>query len=447
MSPVLKEYNQIKAVKRYSFIPIIIAIILAGIAIPQLYQLHEEYSQQRQRQEDYAEITKLDYGLFNMQLWKEKSIGVFTDNISEFEISDAAYGDVKVELRKYLYNVYDEYIATGKIFNQIFEDAEKEGKVNKILLKMIKSNVSEQIEKLNIKSYIPSMAEQMAKELEKNEPRLKEIMQSELKKLVTFEEKYPVKDPRLKIFQRYEESDLEGTISQINELSAASRQRLDGLIKNSFGLLLVGALLCIIGILMRAKKSGVVVLTLISVTFLILGIFLPMIEIDARLNSFVFSLFNQDLSFGEQTMFYQSKSITDITTTLMESKGFDLKLVGALIFAFSILFPLLKLLLTSVYVFSDKAKNSRIIQTIIFNLGKWSMADVFVVAMFMAYIGFYGLVDSQLQMIESNRGGFGIETINYSKLAPGALFFTTYCLLSIISSYFVKVGDEKLTST
>ena len=68
----------------------------------------------------------------------------------------------------------------------------------------------------------------------------------------------------------------------------------------------------------------------------------------------------------------------------------------------------------------------------IFYLGKWSMADVFVVALFMTYIGFYGLFNAQLQQLEQNKGGFAIETVNYTHLAPGALFFTAYCIMSIV---------------
>ena len=51
---------------------------------------------------------------------------------------------------------------------------------------------------------------------------------------------------------------------------------------------------------------------------------------------------------------------------------------------------------------------------------------VFVVAMFMAYIGFYGIITAQLGDIGRNQTGYAVETLNYSKLSPGALFFTTY---------------------
>ena len=71
------------------------------------------------------------------------------------------------------------------------------------------------------------------------------------------------------------------------------------------------------------------------------------------------------------------------------------------------------------------------------------MADVFVVALFMAYIGFHGLLTSQLGGIARNETGFNIETLNYSRLSPGALFFTSYCILSIIIGIIINRHDQK----
>ena len=157
-----------------------------------------------------------------------------------------------------------------------------------------------------------------------------------------------------------------------------------------------------------------------------------MIEIDARMNSFVFNLFDKDISFGEQSVLFQSKSILGVTKTLLESRGIDLKIVGYMVLCFSVVFPMIKLILSAFYLGSARLQKSKLIKNIIFYLGKWSMADVFVVALFMAYIGFFGLVDSQLGAIEQNKGGFAVETVNYTHLGPGALFFTAYCVLSII---------------
>jgi hypothetical protein len=110
---------------------------------------------------------------------------------------------------------------------------------------------------------------------------------------------------------------------------------------------------------------------------------------------------------------------------------------------FSVIFPFIKLLLSALFLFSSKVANSKLAKGIIFHLGKWSMADVFVVALFMAYIGFHGLITSQLGDISRNETGFAIETLNYSRLAPGALFFTSYCLLSVIIGIIINRHDQK----
>ena len=70
------------------------------------------------------------------------------------------------------------------------------------------------------------------------------------------------------------------------------------------------------------------------------------------------------------------------------------------------------------------------------------MADVFVVAMFMAYIGFYGIVTSQLTGISNNPNGYAVETLNYSKLTAGALYFTFYTLLSIVIGILINKNSN-----
>ena len=117
-------------------------------------------------------------------------------------------------------------------------------------------------------------------------------------------------------------------------------------------------------------------ITLFSVLLLGLGISLPMIVIDARLNSFVFNLFEQDLSFAEQVVFFQSKSILDVTQNLIESRGYDLKLVGIMILCFSVIFPLIKLILGGLFLNYPALQQSRFARNTIFYLGKWSMADL-----------------------------------------------------------------------
>jgi hypothetical protein len=155
------------------------------------------------------------------------------------------------------------------------------------------------------------------------------------------------------------------------------------------------------------------------------------------------AILGNEISFEEQFLYYQSKSILDVTRTLLEGRGIDLKVVGVLVLLFSVVIPFIKLIISGFFMYTDRLKNSKLAQSIIFYLGKWSMADVFVVAMFMAYIGFYGIITSQLTEIKGNETGYAVETLNYSQLSPGALFFTTYCVLSIISGILIHRSHLK----
>jgi putative exporter of polyketide antibiotics len=73
-------------------------------------------------------------------------------------------------------------------------------------------------------------------------------------------------------------------------------------------------------------------------------------------------------------------------------------------------------------------------QFFIFKSGKWSMADVMVLALFMAYLGFGGVINSQLTQLENNSGSLEVFTTNNSKLQLGFFIFTSYTILSLLIS-------------
>lgn len=400
----------------------------------------------RTLKENYAEINRVDYGLFNTVAWKEKAFSVFTTHLNNFNVSPGAIDQVENEFRIYLLDIYQSKIASGALFDKTIADAEKEGKVNKFMLKLFKDNLKSQIEALHIKEHIPGMAKQLAREIKKKEPQFREIMQKELQSVLKYEEKYPYTDPRATIYSRYSCTDLSCTNKAItNQLAGLqSKQKRD----SQFMFLTVLGLMLLITVAYKyiGSRLWVLLATVVSILLLITGIVLPMIILDVRLNSFTFNLFETDLHFDEQVIFYQNKSILDVAQNLLDSRGWDLKMVGVLVLCFSIVFPIIKLILSAGYLYFNRLQTNKLVQNIIYHLGKWSMADVFVIALFMTYIGFYGLINNQLEQIKHNQSGFAVETVNYTSLAPGALFFTSYCILSILLGIVinrVNTGNTK----
>lgn len=420
---------------KYAFLTVLlIAISFSGWKAAALIRDYGIYTELK---EDRAEINKVNYGLFNLQLWKKEAMSVFQNRIQDFDIAPSAYKEVEAELEKYLRSIYRDYIESGKIFEGVFESAEKSEKVNKFFLKLIKENVGEQIQNLHIQKFIPGMAKELASELKKQEPRIKEVMQNELKKMLKDEDSESFTDPRQNIYSKYSTNDLEDTNLILDEKILQSESNISYDIRYLYVLLIFIIVIATTGYKILGANLYISVLTLSSIVFLMAGVSLPMIDIEAILNAFQLNVLGTSIGFNHQVIYFQSKSILDVTRTLIEGRGIDLKIVGLMILAFSIVFPFFKLLFSAFFLYSNRLQNSRVVKNLIFYLGKWSMADVFVVAMFMAYIGFQGLVTAQLGDIARNESGFAVETLNKSKLSPGALFFTTYCILSIITGILI----------
>jgi hypothetical protein len=66
------------------------------------------------------------------------------------------------------------------------------------------------------------------------------------------------------------------------------------------------------------------------------------------------------------------------------------------------------------------------------------MADVMVVAIFMAYIGFNGIITSQFGQLSSAGQELVILTTNGTSLQPGYYLFLTYTLLALFLSGFLS---------
>jgi hypothetical protein len=85
-----------------------------------------------------------------------------------------------------------------------------------------------------------------------------------------------------------------------------------------------------------------------------------------------------------------------------------------------------------------KARQYRLIQFFVEKSGKWSMADVLVVAIFMSYIGFNGIINSQLSSMSETSPNLELVTTNGTSLQPGYYLFLTYTILAMFLANFLK---------
>ena len=142
-------------------------------------------------------------------------------------------------------------------------------------------------------------------------------------------------------------------------------------------------------------------------------------------------------------MYFQSKSILDVFWIMITHKDLQMKFVGVLVITFSIFFPLLKIASSFAYFYDYRhAKENPAVRFFVLKSGKWSMADVLVVAIFMAYIGFNGIISSQFGQLSSISQELVILTTNGTSLQPGYYLFLTYTLLALFLSGFLSRTPE-----
>ena len=175
------------------------------------------------------------------------------------------------------------------------------------------------------------------------------------------------------------------------------------------------------------------------VVLLAAGVTTPMIDMEAKISQMSFVLAGYPIHFENQVLYFQSKSILDVFWIMITHKDLQMKVVGVLVITFSIFFPLLKIASSLVYYYNYRqARENPVVRFFVLKSGKWSMADVLVVAIFMAYIGFNGIITSQFGQLSSVSQELVILTTNGTSLQPGYYLFLTYTLLALFLSGFLS---------
>lgn len=176
---------------------------------------------------------------------------------------------------------------------------------------------------------------------------------------------------------------------------------------------------------------------LAAIALFVPGIVLPMfslsMEMTAQISgaSLTNSIINKNLS------------LLDTIIELWHDKRF---LVSALILVFSIVIPVLKFLLVSWAYLKKNSEIERKVYQFVSQIGKWSMADVFVVAIFLAVLSTnHGETVNNQQL---SLFGFKLDLIvsseTLSALGPGFYYFTAYCLLSLLGTQISASSTKRV---
>lgn len=125
---------------------------------------------------------------------------------------------------------------------------------------------------------------------------------------------------------------------------------------------------------------------------------------------------------GTVVAFDKTRSILGTIRDLFDSGDI---LVAFLIMTFSVLVPVLKGFVTLITLVDINQATRRKLGRFSGMISKWSMADVYVIGIFVAYLAANGIREST-----------GLVEFD-STLGIGFYFFLGYCLLSVLSSHFL----------
>src|SRR5258708_496102 len=369
-----------------------ILISLLGVTTWCGVAVHRNTLERAALKTDWSVVNSIKYGLLSVDVWRDHIQEFVSGSIGEFAISRSQEEDLKVIIQNVLLALINETDA---------------------VLQKRRKTLSEKIQKLVISTFfdfsdlrkkVPILTNTILTEIKKpaNTSKIKQLAQRQLDTYSAQSydnERDP--SPLNRILVKYQ-------TTSPTEFNQKLKGALGGMETRAaiYSYVMLGTLILFLWVWWGGRNIHEAQTALFTfgvgfaVVFLITAITTPMMEIDARINKVDIILVGKHMVFEDQVLFYRSKSILQVVKTMLDTGDVSSEVVGWLILLFSVLFPVSKLIASEWYLLgSDRIKKSKWIQFFAFKSGKWSMADVMVVAIFMAYIGFNGILKNQLESL------------------------------------------------
>ena len=417
---------KITTIKLFNLILSVIIIIASVLLCHQI--ILNSISNQEDKK-DYAELNHVKYGLFSVDEWKRQLNVILAEEINKLDLSRTDEREFRKHIEVLLNTLID------KVAKKIREGnkGSAEGWVAQAFIDIFVS-----LE--DIKKGIPEYADAIIHEMTKSKTKgqIKTMLNKQLEQY--FSETFAAQDTSQmsSILLRTDSKDIESARIKLNK---AISDKHDLIVKESILLIILSVILfALFGFSKQPLTSSqYIVLVLSLLILLIAGVTTPMIDMEAKISRMSFVLMGHPIHFENQVLYFQSKSILDVFWIMITHKDIQMKFVGVLLITFSIVFPLLKIISSLGYYYNyHRAKENPVIRFFVLKSGKWSMADVMVVAIFMAYIGFNGVISSQFGQLRAAAQEVELLTTNGTSLQPGYYLFLTYTLLALFLSGFLS---------
>lgn len=417
---------------------ILFSLLLAGLVFTTAYTCETVYrlSQERARlKEDISKVNDVQFGVMSVNLWEGEIRSIAEKQIREFTLTKEQDSIIRVAIDDVLKGVI-------KRTDKVIQD--DDGSVLKYIRKQA---INLFFDVKDFQKKVPVLTDAIMKKLTSKEgkERLEILVLSKIDELAasTYD------STKVELYNSYLSK---YGVSNKEEFNKVTDAKVDAyysaVLNNSFFPVGIAILFVLLWVAFRNNEELKYILLTFSIIFgaiiLLTGIASPMIEIDARFRAMNFFILGEEIKFSNQYIFYRSKSIYEIVHLMMSTGKIDSMIVGFMIFSFSVLLPFMKLTSMSIYLYSAKYRKYAFSKWMTFKSGKWSMADVMVVAIFMAYVAFQGILENQLEGLNQSSETLTAITTNHTSLQPGFYVFVTYVVFSILLSMYLskKVNKE-----
>ena len=401
-------------------------IIIASVILCQ--QIISNSTSNQKNKTYYAELNNIKYGLLSVDEWKRQITAILTAEINKLDLSKTD----ERELRKHV----------EVLLNTLIDEIDKkirEGNSGSVKGWVKQSFINIFISLEDIKKSIPEYADAIIHEIKESKTRgqIKTLLNKQLEQYSNRTFNAQDTSQMSRILLGTGSKDIGSARIKVDKAISVKQ---NVIFKESILLILLSVTLFSLSGFSKQPlaPSRYILLVLSLIILLIAGVTTPTIDLEAKISQMSFMVMGHPIHFENQVLYFQSKSILDVFWIMITHKDLQMKFVGVLMITFSIVFPLLKIASSLGYYYNyHQARENPVIKFFVLKSGKWSMADVMVVAIFMAYIGFNGIITSQFGQLSSAGQELVILTTNGTSLQPGYYLFLTYTLLALFLSGFL----------
>lgn len=424
---------------RWFLVRLVVSIILLAPAIWFSWQTMNGLDKRRDLRTDLAEIDHVRYGLLSADRWRAIIGPILNEQVDKLDLKAQSKNlrpMVEHSLNSLLDNIKEQMSAPKPANSK----APGGFTAPPMLVNMIVNS---------LRPHIPEYTNVVLAELGKqqNQTAFKESIRSVLNDAVKNTFSSTDMSTYSAILRRYGCS----TGPECEQVLRDRIKQSDAELNRDYLIVLAAAALAFVLLTVRQpllSRAAVVVLMLYCITMLVGGVLSPMLEVEVRITKLDATLLGSPIEFQEQSLYYRSKTVLEVSRSLIEMHRPAMSLVAVLVILFSVVFPALKMIaLSASVIWPPLLRNSRIVRLLALELSKWSMADVMVLAIFMSFIAFNGVIESGMGGIrQAPQVQQLVIPTDSSTILPGYYLFIGFCVSSIYLSKKLERGIASYTS-